>query len=286
MSQRSTNGQGLRSHVTLCRAFSQDGSDGQDEDEKNELLESMSPTQHWVPPPLNPPLPPEADPCAAGEESTERDAQSQREQMFAAFPPVQLPMEPHQMPQDPFDLAYPEPDQPLDYAVSVMILLTPKEIQDQQAAQQQQQMGPPPGFHPDPNANLMQHQLPYELPPQQGLPGFAAPPFQGTGPMQQPGGLGQYLAPQQPRPPGGPAPYPLVQQKGPSQQAPGQINEGPPFRGPPGAPQPPSAPPQHQGPPVMRPLQVLILISFASGVLVLQASICPVYPQRCAIKAC
>ncbi|DBA65773.1 TPA: hypothetical protein ACH3X2_002813 [Trebouxia sp. C0005] len=248
--------------AAAIRRHMQDGSAGQDElDERNELLDSMAPTQPWANPPPNPPLPADADPYAAGEESTERDAEAHRIQLVEPFPPLHMHLAPHQMPQDPFEPAYPEPDQPLDHALAVVVLLTPKEIADQQAAQQQQHhMGPPPGFHPDPGANPMPHQLPPGQLPQQGLQGSAAPFLQPPGPMQQqPGILGQYAPPQAPRPPGAPGPYPPLHQGGPPQHLPGSVNVGQgsglPFRGPPGITQPLAGPLQHPGPPTMRPLQ-------------------------------
>ena len=238
----------------------------------------MAPTQPWATPPPNPPLPPDADPCAAGEESTERDAEAHRIQMVEPFPPLHMQLAPHQMPQDPFEPAYPEPEQPLDHALAVVILLTPKEIADQQAAQQQHHMGPPLGFHPDPGANPMPHQLPPGQMPQQGLQGAAAPFLQAPGHMQQqPGGLGPYATPQAPRPPGAPGPYPLLHQGGPPQHLPGSVNVGQgsglPFRGPSGIPQPPTGPLQHPGPPSMRPLQVMPAPA-AAGVHVIMHQSC------------
>ncbi|KAL0032403.1 hypothetical protein WJX79_009715 [Trebouxia sp. C0005] len=53
--------------AAAIRRHMQDGSAGQDElDERNELLDSMAPTQPWANPPPNPPLPADADPYAAG----------------------------------------------------------------------------------------------------------------------------------------------------------------------------------------------------------------------------
>ncbi|KAL0034147.1 hypothetical protein WJX77_000222 [Trebouxia sp. C0004] len=248
--------------AAAIRRQMQDGSVGQDElDERNELLDSMAPTQPWAAPGPNPPLPLDADPCAAGEESIERDAEAHRIQMVEPFPPLHMQLAPYQMPQDPFEPAYPEPDQPLDHALAVVILLTPKEIADQQAAQQQQHhIGPRLGFHPDPGANPMPCQLPPGQMPQQGLQGVAATFLQAPGHMQQqPGGSGQYAPPQVPRPPGAPGPYPPLHQGGPPQHLHGSVSiglgGGLPFRGHPGKTQPPAGPLQHPGPPSMHPLQ-------------------------------
>ncbi len=244
----------------------------------------MAPTQPWATPPPNPPLPADTDPCAAGEESTERDAEAHRIQMVEPFPPLHMQLAPHQMPQDPFELAYPEPDQPPDHALAVVVLLTPKEIADQQAAQQQHHMAPPLGFHPDPGANPMPHQLPPGQMPQQGLQGSGAPFLQAPGHMQQqPGGLGQYAPPQAPRPPGAPGPYPPLHQGGPPQHLPGSVNAGQgnglPFRGPPGISQPPAGPLQHPGPPTMRPLQVMPATAAAGvHVIMLQSCCCGTNP--------
>ena len=227
------------------------------------MLDTMSPTQPWAPPPPNPALPPDADPCAAGEESTERAVEAHRIQMIEPFPPLHMQLAPHQMPQNPFEPAHHEPDHPPDYALQAMVLFTPKEIQDQQAAQQHHRMAAPLGFHPNPGANPMPHQLPHV----HMSHGFAAPLHQPPGPMQQqPAGVGQYPPAQQPEPPrGGPAPYqPLQQQGGGAQQGPGHLHGahgvGTAFRGPPPLRNPP-AHPQQQGPSIMRPLQVLHNVS-------------------------
>lgn len=249
----------MSTNDNVMYVITQDGSVGQDEDERNELLEGMASTQPWASPPPNPPLAPDADPCAAGEESTERAAEAHRIQMVEPFPPLHSHLALHQMPQDPFDLAYPEPDQPLDHALALIILLTPKEIADQQAVQQQHQqhMGHPPGFHSDPNAHPVPHQLPHGQMLQQGLAGYAGAPLQPAGAMQQqPGGPSQYPPPQQPRPLAALGPFsPLHQGSLPPHM--GHVGD-PPFRGLSGPPQAPPGPPQQQGPPIMRPLQVLL----------------------------
>ena len=249
---------------SVMSVITQDGSVGQDEDERNELLESMASTQPWASPPPNPPLAPDADPCAAGEESTERAAEAHRIQMVEPFPPLHAHLAPHQMPQDPFELAYPEPDQPLDHALALVILHTPKEIADQQAAQQQQQqqqqqhLGPPLGFHSDPNAHPMPNQLPHGQMLQQGLAGYAGGPLQPAGAMQQqqPGGPNQYPPPQQPRLLAALGPFPPLHH-GSLPPNMGHVGD-PPFRGLSGVPPGPPGPPQQQGPPIMRPLQVLL----------------------------
>lgn len=214
----------------------QDVTAGQDEDELSELLDNMVRTQPWAEPPLNPPLPSDVDPIAAGEDSVARHEEAQRVQSVEAYPPLHL-APPHQMPQNPLEPAFLEAEPAADYAVTVVQLLTPQEITDMQAAQQQlPQLAQPAGLQPPHDAqpsldrNLMgPGQLQHE--------GMPPAPFQ-AGPPQQPGVMGQ---------------YPLVQQQGPpasylQQQAPGFVGRPsgglPAFRPPP------------PGPAVMRPVQV------------------------------
>ena len=224
----------------------QDVSAGQDEEELSELLDNMSPTQPWAEPPLNLPLGPDADPIAAGEESTARHKEAQRVQSVEAYPPLHM-APPHEMPQDPLEPAFLEPEPAADYAVAVVQLLTPQEISDLQAAQQllhnpssSSQLGQPVGFQP---------RLDSKPSVDQGLMGQvqheAPAPFQAA-PPQQAGLTGQYPPVQQPGPP---ASYP-------QQQAPGFVGRppgGPPLFRPPPGPRPAGAP---QGLAIMRPLQV------------------------------
>ena len=220
---------------------------GQDEDELSELLDNMSPTQPWAEPPLNPPLAPDGDPIAAGEDSTARHEEAQRVQSVEAYPPLHM-VAPHQMPQDPLEPAFLEPEPAADYAVAVVQLLTPQEITDLQAAQQllqnpssSSQLRQPVGFQPHLDSNPSVDQ---------GLIGQiqheAAPaPFQAT-PPQQGGPMGQYPPVQQLGPP---ASYP-------QQQAPGFVGRpsgGPPLFRPPLGPRPALGP---QAPAIMRPSQV------------------------------
>ncbi|KAL3156798.1 hypothetical protein ABBQ38_001069 [Trebouxia sp. C0009 RCD-2024] len=222
--------------AAAIRRQMQDTTAGQDEDELSELLDNMVPTQPWAEPPLNPPLPSDVDPIAAGEDSVARHEEAQRVQSVEAYPPLHL-APPHQMPQDPLEPAFLEPEPAADYAVAVVQLLTPQEITDLQASQQQQlqQLAQPVGLQPAPDAQASRdHNL--MGPGQLQHEGMPPAPFQ-AGPPQQPGVMGQ---------------YPPVQQQGPpasylQQQAPGFISRPsgglPAFRPPP------------QGPAVMRPVQ-------------------------------
>lgn len=183
----------------------------------SELLDNMSPTQPWAEPPLNPPLAPDADPIAAGEDSTARHEEAERVQSVEPYPPLHM-LPPHQIPQDPLEPAFLEPEPAADYAVAVVQLLTPQEITDLSLVGQ------------------MQHEAMQQPAP---APFQAAPPQQG-------GLIGQYPPAQQPGPP---VAYP-------QQQAPGFVgrpSSGPSLFRPPSRPQPGLTP---QGPAIMRPLQV------------------------------
>ena len=230
----------------------QDSSTGQDEDEVNELLDNMSPTQPWAEPPLNPPLAPDADPIAAGEDSTARHEEAQRVQSVEAYPPLHL-APPHQMPQDPLEPAFLEPEPAADYAVAVVQLLTPQEITDLQAAQQllqnppasSSQLGQALGFQPGLGSNAAAKQGVVGQMQHEGMQQMAPAPFQAA-PVQQQGVMGQYPPMQQPGPP---AAYP-------QQQAPGFV--GRPSGGQPLLRLPPPLRPAGgpQQPPLMRHLQV------------------------------
>ena len=215
----------------------------------SELLDNMSPTQPWAEPPLNPPLGPEADPIAAGEESTARHEEAQRVQSVEAYPPLHM-APPHQMPQDPLEPAFLEPEPAADYAVAVVQLLTPQEITDLQAAQQllqkpsaAAQLGQAVGYQPHLDSKPSVEQSLVGQMQHEGMQQAAPAPFQAS---QQGGLVGQYPPAQQPGPP---ASYP-------QQQAPGFVGRppggSPLFRRPPGS-RPAGA---AQGLATMRPLQV------------------------------
>lgn len=231
----------------------QDNSAGQDEDEVSELLDNMSPTQPWAEPPLNPSLPPDADPIATGEDSTARHEEAQRVQSVEAYPPLHM-APPHQMPQDPLEPAFLEPEPAADYAVAVVQLLTPQEITDLQAAQQllqnppasSSQLGQALGFQPGLGSNAAAKQGVVGQMPHEGLQQMAPAPFQ-PGPVQPGGLMGQYPPVQQQS--GPPAAYP-------QQQAPGFV--GRPSGGQPLLRLPPPLRPAGgpQQPPIMRHLQV------------------------------
>ena len=210
----------------------------------------MSPTQPWAEPPLNPPFGPEADPIAAGEESTARHEEAQRVQSVEAYPPLHM-APPHQMPQDPLEPAFLEAEPAADYAVAVMQILTPQEITDLQAAQQllqkpsaASQLGQAVGYQPHLDSKPSVEQGLGGQVQHEGMQQVAPAPFQAP---QQGGLIGQYPPAQQPGPP---ASY--LQQ-----QAPGFVGRPPGgqplFRPPPG-PRPAEA---AQGLVIMRPLQVL-----------------------------
>ena len=141
----------------------QDITAGQDDDEVSELLDNMSPAQPWAEPPPNPPLAPDADPIAAGEDSQARHDEAQRVQTSAAYPSDHPP-------QDPLEPAFLEPEPAAGYVISAIQLLTPQEIIDQQAAQQQLQQQ---AVGLLPNLNLPSQGLARQ---QQGVPGPLNPP--------------------------------------------------------------------------------------------------------------
>ena len=200
----------------------------------------MSPTQPWAEPPLNPPLAADGDPIAAGEDSTARHEEAQRVQSVEAYPPLHM-APPQQMPQEPLEPAFLEPEPAADYAVAVVQLLTPQEITDLQAAQQQLQLGQAAGFQPrlDGHTSLgqgligqMQHEGMQQVPPA---------PFQTPAPPQ--GSItGQYPPVQQQ---GTPASYP---------QQPGFVAR--PSGAPPLFRPPPRLTETPQGAAIMLPLQV------------------------------
>lgn len=216
----------------------QDITAGQDDDEISELLDNMSPTQPWAEPPLNPPFAPDADPIAAGEESVARLDEAQRVSNVAAFPPLHLPA-PDQMPDNPLEPAFLEPEPAADYALAVVQLLTSKEIEAQQQPAQ------PVGLRPNAAVNLQPSQAGQRQ--HQSMLGSSVAPLQ-AGPPQQPGVMGQYPPVQQPGPS---AAYPPQQAPGFGVRPAGGL---PPFRPPP---RPlPTGPPQHQGSAIMRPFKV------------------------------
>ena len=215
----------------------QDITAGQDDEEISELLDNMFPMQPWAEPPPNPPLPPDADPIAAGEESLARHEEAQRIQTVSPYTPDQLP-------QDPLEPAFLEPEPAAGYVIAVVQLLTPREISDQAA--QQQHSGQLAGFQPKLDASSVSAQaLGGQV--QQGMPGSSVPHLQAA-PPQQPQVTGQYPPVVQQ---GFPAPYPPQQPSGYRARPSGGL---PSFRPPPGP--MPAGPSQHQTPASMHPLQV------------------------------
>ena len=241
----------------------QDITAGQDDEEISELLDNMSPTQPWAEPPPNPPLAPDADPIAAGEESVARHEEAQRIQTVSAYPTDQLP-------QDPLEPAFLEPEPAADYVIAVVQLLTPREITDQAA--QQQQSGQLPGFQPNLDATSVSAQgLGGQV--QQGMP----VPHHQAAPPQQPQVTGQYPPVLQQ---GLTAPYPSLQPSGFGVRPPGGP---PPFRPPHGL--LPAGPPQHQGPAIMRPLQVSNLTDISTSALLYSITVFTCSRDRMSVAA-
>ena len=233
----------------------QGGAAAQDEDEANELLESMAPTQPWATPPPNAPVAPDADPIAAGEDSTESSAEAQRIQTVRPYPPLHKQLMEHELSQDPFLPFHAEQEPPLDYTLAVIMLHTPKELADQAAAQQQQQQQQQQHLHQQPPPGHFQQP--------QGMPTYATA-LQPPGMLQQPG-VGLQPPAQPLRTPGGLGPRPPLQHAVSPQHMHGQAGGPgpgvPAFRPPPGGGPPPSAPHPHQPPNVMRPMQVCLALS-------------------------